>query len=69
MYPIYPAHSQVLVKCPRTGGAFGGKITRGLATASAAALCATKLGRPVRIFNLRTADMHMQSNYSLGLNL
>lgn len=55
----------MLVKCPRAGGAFGGKITRGLSVSSAAALCAMKLGKPVRIFNLRTADMNMQSEMYL----
>ncbi len=49
------------MKCPRAGGAFGGKITRGMAVSGAAALCAFKLGKPVRIFNTRTADMNMQS--------
>jgi xanthine dehydrogenase/oxidase len=49
--------SKVTVHHTRSGGAFGGKLTRGIATASAAALCAMKLGRSVRIFNNRTSDM------------
>jgi xanthine dehydrogenase molybdopterin-binding subunit B len=53
--------NKVIVKCPRTGGAFGGKIMRGIPISCAAALCSTKLGRPVRIFNTRTADMAQQS--------
>jgi xanthine dehydrogenase/oxidase len=53
------AESQVILKNPRSGGGFGGKATRSIATASAAALCAMKLGRTVRIFNDRTADMIM----------
>jgi xanthine dehydrogenase molybdopterin-binding subunit B len=53
--------AQVIVKCPRTGGAFGGKIFRGIPVSCAAALASTKLSRPVRIFNTRTADMAQQS--------
>lgn len=49
------------MKCNRTGGGFGGKLTRGVSTAAAAALAATITGRSVRIFNTRTADMHMNS--------
>lgn len=52
---------QVIVKCPRAGGAFGGKITRGMPLSCAAALASTKLNRPVRIFNTRTADMAQHS--------
>lgn len=51
----------MIVKCPRAGGAFGGKITRGMPLSCAAALCSTKLNRPVRIFNTRTADMAQHS--------
>ena len=52
---------QVVVKCPRAGGAFGGKIFRGVPVSCAAAVAAKALGRPVRIFNTRTADMAQQS--------
>lgn len=55
--------AQVVIKCPRTGGAFGGKIFRGIPVSCAAALACAKLGRPVRIFNTRTADMAQQSEY------
>lgn len=54
----YP-QNKIEVKCPRVGGAFGGKITHGIPAAAAAALSATKLKRTVRIFNTRTADMMM----------
>jgi xanthine dehydrogenase molybdopterin-binding subunit B len=53
--------NKVAVKCPRTGGAFGGKLTRGQSVASASALASSKLSRPVRIFNSRTQDMNMNS--------
>lgn len=51
--------NKVVVKCPRVGGAFGGKITHGMPAACASALAASKLGRSVRLFNTRTADMAM----------
>lgn len=51
--------NKVVVECPRVGGAFGGKLSRGITNAVAAALCATKVGRSVRIFNTRTADSVM----------
>ena len=60
-FSLLQPYKQVVVKCPRTGGAFGGKIFRGVPVSCAAALAATKLGRPVRIFNTRTADMAQQS--------
>jgi len=50
-------NNKVIVKCPRTGGGFGGKISGGMPISGAAAICASKLGRSVRIFNTRTADM------------
>ena len=45
--------------CPRTGGGFGGKLSRGTVVAAAASLAAYKLSCPVKIFNNRTADMAM----------
>lgn len=53
-------NNKVVVKSLRTGGAFGGKLTRGLYVSGAASLAALKMGCPVRIFNSRTADMMMQ---------
>jgi xanthine dehydrogenase/oxidase len=50
---------KVNVLCPRTGGGFGAKLTRGAVVAAAAALAATKLSAPVKIFNNRNADMAM----------
>eukprot|EP01034_Spumella_vulgaris_P024084 gene24084-30387_t len=52
--------NKVIVKCTRTGGAFGGKFTGGLSVSLSAALVASKLSRSVRIFNSRTAEMSMQ---------
>eukprot|EP01038_Epipyxis_sp_PR26KG_P004721 gene4721-6626_t len=52
--------NKININCPRTGGGFGGKLTGNLTVTAAAALSAVKLGRPVRIFNTRTADMLMQ---------
>eukprot|EP00595_Chromulina_sp_UTEXLB2642_P001383 CAMPEP_0196762962 /NCGR_PEP_ID=MMETSP1095-20130614/3124_1 /TAXON_ID=96789 ORGANISM="Chromulina nebulosa, Strain UTEXLB2642" /NCGR_SAMPLE_ID=MMETSP1095 /ASSEMBLY_ACC=CAM_ASM_000446 /LENGTH=826 /DNA_ID=CAMNT_0042115135 /DNA_START=1752 /DNA_END=4232 /DNA_ORIENTATION=+ len=69
------AVSNVTVKCTRAGGGFGGKITRGIAAAATAALGASILGRPIRIFNTRTADMVMTGgresfafDYEVGYN-
>ena len=53
--------NKVVVRCPRTGGGFGGKLTRGQSVACASALASYKLSRPVRIFNSRTQDMNMNS--------
>lgn len=53
--------NKISVKCPRTGGGFGGKLTRGQSVACASALASFKLSRPVRIFNTRTMDMNMNS--------
>ena len=50
---------KVDVSCARTGGGFGGKLSRGTVVAASAALAATKLGAPVKIANTRTADMAM----------
>lgn len=51
--------NKLSVKCSRTGGGFGGKISGGIPVAAAATLIASKLKRPVRIFNSRTQDMNM----------
>jgi xanthine dehydrogenase large subunit len=53
--------SRVVVKCLRTGGGFGGKLTAGIPVAASAALASLLVKRPVRIFNTRTADMNMHS--------
>lgn len=53
--------SQVQVKCPRTGGGFGGKLTGGIIEAISSGLAASLVKRPVRIFNTRTADMYLHS--------
>lgn len=55
-----PTH-HVAVKCPRSGGGFGGKINRGAPLAAASSLAAFVTGRPVRIFNSRTEDMYQNS--------
>lgn len=67
--------NKVVVNSPRAGGAFGGKITSGIPVSAAAALCASKLRRSVRIFNTRTADMNMQggreewlADYTVGFS-
>lgn len=53
--------SQVQVKCSRTGGAFGGKLTGGIVEACSSALASRLVKRPVRIFNTRTSDMYIHS--------
>lgn len=53
--------SKVTVSCPRAGGGFGGKITKGITNAAASALATKLTGRTVRIFNTRTAEMYMNS--------
>lgn len=55
------------MQCQRAGGGFGGKLTGGLFVSSAAALCAKKLHRPVRIFNSRAWDMTMQGTLTIKL--
>ena len=67
--------NKVIVSCPRTGGGFGGKLSGNMTVAGAAALCALKLKKPVRIFNSRIADMTMQGGreawqfqYEVGYN-
>lgn len=53
-----PAHN-INVKVPRAGGAFGGKLTRQMLTASAASIAATSMRRPIRIQNERSDDLQM----------
>jgi xanthine dehydrogenase molybdopterin binding subunit/xanthine dehydrogenase small subunit len=51
-----PAH-KVIVKCPRMGGAFGGKETQAVIPAALAALAAASTSRPVRVRFNRDQDM------------
>ncbi|XP_058105792.1 indole-3-acetaldehyde oxidase-like isoform X2 [Magnolia sinica] len=67
-----PDHN-VRVITRRVGGGFGGKAFRGLAVATACALAAYKLRRPVRTYLDRKTDMimaggrhPMKINYSVG---
>lgn len=53
-----PKH-RLSVQVRRAGGGFGAKLTRCYQNAAAAAVCARKLGRPVRVSNDRTTDMVM----------
>ncbi|KAK5803648.1 indole-3-acetaldehyde oxidase-like [Gossypium arboreum] len=53
-----PAHN-VRVKTRRLGGGFGGKAVKSIAVASACAVAAYKLNRPVRIYMDRKTDMIM----------
>ena len=49
--------SSVTIKCPRVGGGFGGKLSRGVSVAAAASLAASKLAAPCKIFNNRNSDL------------
>lgn len=49
--------NQVIVTCPRMGGAFGGKESQANPFAAVAAIAAHKTGRPVRIKLKRQHDM------------
>ncbi len=49
--------NQVVVECPRMGGAFGGKESQAAQFACMAALAATRLGSPVKIWLDRDTDM------------
>jgi xanthine dehydrogenase large subunit len=53
-----PAH-QVVCRCLRMGGGFGGKETQANPYAAIAALAALRCGRPVRIKLSRSLDMQM----------
>ncbi|CAL5079749.1 unnamed protein product [Urochloa decumbens] len=65
--------SKVRVITRRAGGGFGGKAFRSFQVATAAALCAYKLRRPVRMYLNRNTDMVMiggrhpvKARYSVG---
>ncbi|KAL6603520.1 hypothetical protein ACP70R_043881 [Stipagrostis hirtigluma subsp. patula] len=65
--------SNVRVITRRAGGGFGGKAFRSFQVATAAALCAYKLRRPVRMYLNRNTDMvmiggrhPMKTRYSVG---
>ncbi|GLD95057.1 hypothetical protein PINS_up003682 [Pythium insidiosum] len=65
----------ITVKVQRVGGGFGGKLTRCVVNAAAAALGARKHRRPVRVVNDRSADFRlvggrepMLGSYSVGFN-
>ncbi|TVU39657.1 hypothetical protein EJB05_13088 [Eragrostis curvula] len=65
--------SNVRVITRRVGGGFGGKAFRSFQVATAAALCAYKLRRPVRMYLNRNTDMVMiggrhpvKAHYSVG---
>ncbi|XP_062187557.1 putative aldehyde oxidase-like protein isoform X1 [Phragmites australis] len=65
--------SNVRVITRRVGGGFGGKAFRSFHVATAAAVCAYKLRRPVRMYLNRNTDMVMvggrhpvKANYSVG---
>lgn len=52
---------QVTVKCRRIGGAFGGKASRSMPVAVAAAVAAAKLRRPVRMVLNRNEDFRQNA--------
>jgi len=53
-----PKH-RIALQARRAGGGFGAKLTRSAQNAAAAAVCARKLGRAVRVSNDRTTDFVM----------
>ena len=53
--------TQVKVVCRRIGGGFGGKASRCLPAAAAAAVAAVKLRRPVRYVLSRNDDMRQNA--------
>jgi len=53
-----PAH-KINVKCPRTGGSYGGKLTRQLISSGPAVVAAHKLGVPVQIQLERSDDLQI----------
>ena len=52
---------EVTVICRRIGGAFGGKASRSMPVAAAAAVAAVKLGRPVRLVLNRNEDFRQNA--------
>jgi xanthine dehydrogenase large subunit len=56
---LHWGRNQVVVACPRMGGAFGGKETQAAQFACMAALAATDLGVPVKIWLDRDTDMQI----------
>ncbi|OQS01693.1 hypothetical protein ACHHYP_00350 [Achlya hypogyna] len=67
-----PQHA-VNVQMKRAGGGFGGKLTRNIINAGAAAVAASKLGVPVQVVNDRNTDFQtiggreaMTAEYSVG---
>ena len=54
---LHWSRSQVVVECPRMGGAFGGKETQAAQFACMASLAAVDLGVPVKIWLDRDTDM------------
>ena len=50
--------------CRRIGGAFGGKASRAMPVAAAAAVAASKLKRRVRLVLNRNQDMHQNAGES-----
>ena len=52
---------QVTVKCRRIGGAFGGKASRSMPVAVAAAVASAKLRRPVRLVLNRNVDFRQNA--------
>ena len=61
--PTY--ETQVKVVCRRIGGAFGGKASRAMPVAAAAAVAASKLKRRVRLVLNRNQDMHQNAGDAL----
>jgi len=51
--------NRLVVSVPRMGGAFGGKESQATHFAALAALAATRLGRPVKVWLSRELDMQM----------
>ncbi|PSC73608.1 indole-3-acetaldehyde oxidase-like [Micractinium conductrix] len=60
-------HHEVEAVCRRVGGAFGGKCTRNLPVAVAAALAAAKTGRAVRFVQDRQTDMRLMGGHCEAL--
>ncbi|DBA00719.1 TPA: hypothetical protein N0F65_001190 [Lagenidium giganteum] len=73
---VLNVHSNsISIKVPRVGGGFGGKLTRCVVNAAAAAVAAHKHKRPVRVLNNRNADFslvggreYMKGEYEVGFD-